>query len=257
MNAVRAIAWNTILEAVRERVLYLLAGFGVFVFFASRLLAPLALGEGFRITCDIGLFSLSFFGLLIIVFVGHSLVYREIERGSVAFLFSRPVDRGAFVTGKFLGLALVLTAAELGMGGLLAGVMALSHYPVGGSLAAAVLLTLLGLWVLAAVAVLFASMTSPILSGLLVLGMWVIGNGAGSLAELARMLPGGAATYGARGLLWLVPRLDLYNPSASLVHGTAVGPSHWLWSGSYAALYIVGTLLLARIAFARRPLMGV
>lgn len=256
MSAVRAIAWNTVLEAVRERVLYLLAGFGVFVFVASRLLAPLALGEGRRITCDLGLLSLSFFGLLIIVFVGHSLVHRELERGSVAFLFSRPVGRGAFVAGKFLGLALVLTAAELAMGALLAGVLALSHYAVDGTIVAAVALNLLGLYVLAAVAVLFTSVASPILSGLLVLGMWVIGNGAGSLAELAAMLPAGAGATVTKGILWIVPRLDLYNASATLVHGTTVGATRWLWSGSYAALYIVGALLLARIAFARRPLMG-
>jgi ABC-type transport system involved in multi-copper enzyme maturation permease subunit len=257
MNAVRAIAWNTILEAIRERVLYLLAGFGVFVFIASRLLGPLALGEGRRITCDLGLFSLSFFGLLIIVFVGHSLVHREIERGSVAFLFSRPVGRGAFVTGKFVGLAIVLAAAELAMGGMLAGVMALSRFPVDGSLVGAVLLTLLGLWVLAAVAVLLASVASPILAGLLVLGIWVIGNGAGSLTELSGMLPGGAASGAAKGILWVVPRLDLYNASSSLVHGVAVGPTRWLWSASYATLYIVAALVLARIAFSRRPLMGV
>jgi ABC-type transport system involved in multi-copper enzyme maturation permease subunit len=256
VNAVRAIAWNTVLEAVREKVLYLLAGFGVFLFVASRLLSPLALGEGRRITCDLGLVSLSLFGVLLIVFVGHSLVHREIERGSVAFLFSRPVGRGAFVAGKYLGLVLVLTAAEAAMGGLLAAVLAVSGYAFGWELAGAVALTIVGLWILAAVAILFASVASPILAGLLVMGMWVIGNGAGSLTELASMLSGGTAGAAAKGILWVVPRLDLYNASMLLVHGTAVGEARWLWSVSYAALYIAGTLLLARAAFLRRPLMG-
>ena len=101
-----------------------------------------------------------------------------------------------------------------------------------------------------------ASVASPILAGLLVMGTWVIGNGAGSLIDLGRMLPGDAAGAAARGLLWLVPRLDLYNASALLVHGGSVGPTRWLWSCSYAALYVAGVLILARLAFARRPLMG-
>ncbi len=257
MSAIRAIAWNTVLEAVRERVLYLLAGFGVFVFLASRLLAPLALGEGRRITCDLGLVSLSLFGVLIIVFVGHSLVHREIERGSVAFIFSRPVGRGAFVAGKFLGLILVLSAAELAMGSMLAAMLALSHYAVGWDLAGAVILTLLGLWVLAGIAILFASIASPILAGLLVMGVWLIGHGAGSLSDLARLLPDGAAGTAAGAILWVVPRLDLYDASTLLVHGVAVAPGRWLWSASYALLYIAGTLLLARVAFSRRPLTGI
>jgi ABC-type transport system involved in multi-copper enzyme maturation permease subunit len=136
--AALAIARNTVLEAVREKVLYVLAGFALFTCAASRLLAPLALGEGRRVTIDIGLAGLSLFGLLLIVFVGHSLVYRELERGSAAFLFSRPLDRGSFVIGKFLGLATVLAGAVSGMGIVLFLVLALSGYAVTPVLAGAV-----------------------------------------------------------------------------------------------------------------------
>lgn len=252
---VAALAWNTVLEAVREKVLYLLGGFAGFIFIASRILAPLALGEGRRVTCDLGMAALSLFGLLIIIFVGHSLVYREIERGSVAFLFSRPVGRGAFVTGKYIGLAAVLLAAVGAMGGILALVLLASGYPVGIELAGAVALTLLELWILAALAILLASLASPVLAGLFVLGAWVIGNTAGSLADLALLLPSAPARLLARGALWVLPRLDLYDGSAWLIHGRTLPAEQWAWSLAYAGLYSVAALLLARIAFGRRSLV--
>lgn len=255
MTVTLAIAWNTILEAVREKVLYLLAGFAGFVFVASRVLAPLALGEGRRVTIDIGMAALSLFGLLIIIFVGHSLVYREIERGTVAFLFSRPVGRGAFVVGKYLGLCAVLAAAVALMGTVLALVLLASGYPFGFELAAAILLTLLELWILAAIAILFASLSSPALAGLFVLGAWVIGNTAGSLADLAALLPAGGARQLAHGFLWVVPRFDLYDGSGWLVHGGSIPAEQWAWSFAYALLYCVAALCLARTAFARRSLV--
>jgi ABC-type transport system involved in multi-copper enzyme maturation permease subunit len=245
MSASAAIAGNTFIEAMREKVLYVLGGFAVVVFAASRLAAPLALGEGRRIVCDFGIFSLFLFGMLVIVFVGHSLVYREIERGSVAFIFSRPVGRGAFVTGKFLGLALVLLIMETIMGGILGIVLALSHFAVGWALAGAVAMNLLRLWILSAVAILFASLASPVTAGLFVLGTWIIGTSAGALARFDALRP----------VLWVVPRLDLYDGGGWLVHGIAPSAERWLFLLGYAAAYGTAALLLAHLAFARRPLL--
>jgi ABC-type transport system involved in multi-copper enzyme maturation permease subunit len=256
VNALRAIAWNTFLEAVREKVLYLLAGFAVSVFIASRLLAPLALGEGRRVTIDFGLMALSVTGLLLIVFVGHSLVYRELERGSVGFLFSRPVSRAAFVLGKYAGLCLVLAIAVAGMGLTLAILLLLSGYRFGIDLAGALFFALCELGFLAAIAMLFAAVASPVLAGLFVVGAWLIGNGAGSLGEFASRFPDPAVGVAVRSMLWVLPRLDLFDGSAWLIHARAPSPEMWAFSLAYTALYITGALALARAAFARRSLLG-
>jgi ABC-type transport system involved in multi-copper enzyme maturation permease subunit len=257
MNGVGTIARITFLEAVREKVLYILVGFAVFLALASRVLSPLALGEGRRITIDLGLGACSVFGLLIVIFVGHSLVYREIERGTVAFLLSRPVSRGAFVAGKFLGLAQVLALAVVGMGLILGLTLAITHAGPTRILVDALLLQMLQLWILAAVAILISSMTSPVVAGLTVLGVWVIGNAAGSIADLALLLPEGPGRTATNALLWIVPRLHLYQGAREVVHGDPIGSARWGWSLAYAFSYIVACLFLARAAFARRPLVGV
>lgn len=257
MTCAGAIARVTFLEAMREKVLYILVGFGLFLALASRLLSPLALGEGRRITIDLGLGACSVFGLLIVIFVGHSLVYREIERGTVAFLLTRPVTRGAFVTGKFTGLAQVLLLAVAGMGAILALVLAVTGGGVRPILFEALLLQVLHLWILAAVALFISALTSPVVAGLTVLGIWVIGNAAGSLGDLALLMPEGPGRTVTGVLLWIVPQLHLYQAAANVVHDEAIGSVRWVWSLTYAATYIVAALVLARFAFARRSLAGV
>ena len=48
------------------------------------------------------------FGAFIAIFVGVGLVYKEIERRTVYAIFSKPVGRGEFLVGKYLGLCLTL-----------------------------------------------------------------------------------------------------------------------------------------------------
>ncbi len=114
VSAVVATALNTYREAVRDRVLYLLLVFALLVIGVSRMLSLLTVGSEEKIIKDLGLSAISFFGTLTAVFVGVSLVFKEIERRTIYTLLARPVARWQFVFGKFAGLfAVLVTNATL------------------------------------------------------------------------------------------------------------------------------------------------
>ena len=56
------------------------------------------------------------FGVFIAIFVGVGLVYKEIERRTIYAVFSKPVGRGEFLVGKYLGLCLTLLVNVAGDG---------------------------------------------------------------------------------------------------------------------------------------------
>ena len=58
------------------------------------------------------------FGILIAILVTMGSVAAEKERGTAAFLLSKPIGRGAFVTAKIVAIGTLLAAA-LGVGGVL------------------------------------------------------------------------------------------------------------------------------------------
>jgi len=68
------IARNTFREAIRDRVLTGVVVAGLALLLLTQILAPLALGEGQRLTVDLGLSGISMLGLLVILMVGTSLV---------------------------------------------------------------------------------------------------------------------------------------------------------------------------------------
>jgi ABC-type transport system involved in multi-copper enzyme maturation permease subunit len=99
-----AIALNTYREAVRDRVL-----FGVLVLAAGVLALTLALGElsldqQMRVVTDLGLASISLFSVVVAIFLGSSLLYKEIERKTLYVILPKPIARFEFLLGKYFGI---------------------------------------------------------------------------------------------------------------------------------------------------------
>src|SRR5436189_1203866 len=113
---IASIARNTFREAVRDRVLYNLVLFVLLLTGAAVFIGELSGGQERKIIVDLGLGAMMLFGVFIAIFVGVSLVYKEIERRTVYAIFSKPVGRGEFLLGKYLGLCLTLLVNVIVMG---------------------------------------------------------------------------------------------------------------------------------------------
>jgi ABC-type transport system involved in multi-copper enzyme maturation permease subunit len=137
MGRIWAIALNTFREAVRDRVLYGVVGFGAALQLFALALAELALDQQARVVRDVGLATVSLFSVVIAVFLGSSLLYKEIERKTLYVILPKPIRRDEFLLGKYAGI--VLTAAVfVGVaGGLQLAVQAVEADAPGWALAAA------------------------------------------------------------------------------------------------------------------------
>ncbi|HEV2764168.1 MAG TPA: ABC transporter permease, partial [Pyrinomonadaceae bacterium] len=194
---VGVIARNTFRESVRDKVLYNLVFFVLLLTGAAIFLADLTSAQEFKIITDLGLSATLLFGVFIAAFVGVGLVYKEIERRTIYAIFSKPVGRGEFVVGKYLGLCLTLlvNVAVMGAGVTLALLyVRRPHDPSAFSVWPALLLIYLELAIITAVALLFSTFSSPALSALLTFFVFVIGHFSADLKTFAASM----GTAGAR-----------------------------------------------------------
>ena len=116
MNQVVAIAVNTFKETIRDRVLAVIVVFALLMIAGGLWLGSISLGEQGRMMKDFGLVAVTVFGLIVAVFVAAGLVHKEVEKRTVYVLFSKPVSRGAFISGKFVGLCGTMAVVLAGMG---------------------------------------------------------------------------------------------------------------------------------------------
>jgi ABC-type transport system involved in multi-copper enzyme maturation permease subunit len=265
MRAIALVALAVYRESVRDRVPLTIAGFGVLLVFASYLISQLTAGQDLKIIKDLGLAALNLLGLLIAVFIGIGLVAKEVDRRSIYTLLSKPLTREQFLIGKYLGLVMTL-AVNL-------GAMCLAFYLVlyyqdlvategtraswpapamDPRLMIAVALIFGELMLVTAVALFFSSFSSPLLSMMLTLALWVAGHFNTDLRQFEAVVDSAAVAYIARGVYYLLPNLAPFNVKAEVVHAVPVTASHVALTLAYAAVYITAVLLAAMAVFRKR-----
>jgi ABC-type transport system involved in multi-copper enzyme maturation permease subunit len=250
-----AIARNTFREAVRDRVLYNLVLFVLLLSVSAIFLGAASASQDAKIIIDLGLSAMLLFGAFIAVFVGVGLVWKEIERRTVSAIFAKPVGRGEFLLGKYLGLCATLALNVAVMG---AGVTLVLVYVVRGTtpLVAALWPTMtliyLELTILTAVALLFSAFSSPIFAVFGSLAVFLIGHFTAELKGFAELFDAPVVRAGLVALYYALPNLSMFSQITPAAYGIAPPPEHLAAALAYAAAWNVALLAAATLLFARR-----
>jgi ABC-type transport system involved in multi-copper enzyme maturation permease subunit len=249
---IASIARNTFREAVRDRVLYNLVLFVLLLTGAAVFIGELSGGQERKIIVDLGLSAMLLFGVFIAIFVGVGLVYKEIEKRTVYVIFAKPVGRGEFLVGKYLGLCLTLLVNVMVMG---TGVSLALFYvsrgwdPLALSIWPAILLIYAELMILTGIALLFSCFSSPALSALLTFFVFIIGHFSADLKGLANSMGSTGARWLFRSLYYLLPNLANLAFITPAAHGQMPAAAHAGAAVLYALLYIAVILAAATLIF--------
>jgi ABC-type transport system involved in multi-copper enzyme maturation permease subunit len=249
---VAVIALNTFREAKRDRILYLLFFFAALSIAASRVLAILTVGDRIKIVMDVGLASISLFGVLMAILMGTGLVYKEIDKKTIFTLLSKPIHRIEFILGKFLGLVLTLFIMTGLMTLIFLVLLFLHTFRVEWAMFVAVAYIFLELILLTAVAILFSTFSTPILSSIFSLSFYVIGHMSWGLEALIRKIKPGLGRTLVQFLYMVLPDLENFNFKTEVVHGLAIPAGIHAWAVLYGLLYTAFILGLAILIFRRR-----
>jgi ABC-type transport system involved in multi-copper enzyme maturation permease subunit len=251
MNVILTIAMNTFKEVLRDKVFYNLFVFALLMIGSSLLLGTLTIGEQSKIIKDIGLASIDLFGVLIAIFIGVGLISKEIEKRTIYTIIAKPVHRYQFLLGRYAGLVFMMWVNTVVMVAAFCLILIIGGTsPDAGIMKAVALMTVAQLIVLSA-SMLFSTFTTPTLSGIFTLALYVIGELTPDLQTLSEKLRGVSG-----GLLsasyYLLPNLALFNVKGEAVHGIPITAGYMLTAIGYGMSYAAVVLLLSFFVFQRR-----
>jgi len=249
------VAINTLKEAVRNKVLYTLLFFGVIVSGMSITLATMTVSSRIRVIANVSLANIEVFGVLIAIFVGISLVHKEIDRRTIFTIITRPLHRYEFILGKYIGLILTLLiqiafmtliffCIELIFGGL----EFLPDY------LKAIWLIFVQIALITAVATMFSSLSSPILSGMFTLAFYIIGH-ISSFLEM--LLPENANAFTVMLVTlmrYMLPDFQFLNVKGLAVYNHEIPFSYMAGATIYGFFYIAVILIIAMLVFEKRDM---
>lgn len=255
LRKIRAIAVNTFRESVRDRVLYNLILFVLILVAASIWVSELSVDQETKFIADLGLSSMLVFGALIAIFIGVALVYKEIDKRTIYNLLSKPVERYEFIIGKYLGLCLTLLVNVTVM---VVGTELALLYVKGGfinvhlAILPAAYLIYLELCLVVAIALMFSSFSTPLLSALFSFAIYIIGHFSKDLQLAAQLSHSAVTRFVLQVCYYLVPNLSNFGFITQASYGQLPSRQMFLSATIYAVVYISILLAAAVVIFQKR-----
>lgn len=254
MTQVIEIAKLTFADVIRNRVVY-----GVFIFLIITLatsiaLASVTMGRTELMVLDIGLGTISILGNLISIIFTIQSLQQEKENRTLYVLVTRIDSRWKYLLGKFLGLAAILTVQITAMCTLLA----LSILPFGNifwsSFLQACIATVLEIWIIIAIAMLFAQSSSLFLAILFTLATDVTGRFTSVIRQFGEQSDSPLLHWITEAMFYILPNLEAVNLRNGAGYIENYSTSHFFTVISYASIETTFLISLCAWVFSRKNL---
>ena len=270
MRVTWLIAKATFHEAWRRRFLNAILIFAILIIGSSWSLAYLQPGAELKMLIDIGLGAIRFFGMLIAIFLGVRLITEEVERRTIHTMLAKPVTRGQFLIGKFLG-GCGTVFSNIGLMGIAFYIVFAIKAPqfrnlspeegpaypmvyMYGNIAKAIGLSFLEMAVLVGIAVIASTILSWIMAAIFSFFIYFTGQMADFFRELASPeRGGGTVSQIIFGVLYRVlPHFEIFDMRESILQDNYVPWNLLGMIGAQAIAYIFILLLIGYVVFNRK-----
>lgn len=222
MNQVWPLAINTFREAVRDRVLYSILFFAVGVLALSLVIDDLTIGDQAKVVRSVAQGAVDVFGSIIAMFLGVSVIHKELERKTVYTVLSRPLPRWTFVLGKYAGLMVTLVVVITVLVAVYSAFMLVRGDAPDLTLFVSMAMLVLELGLLTAWATLFSAYSAPTTAAAFTLAVFVIGHLADDIWLFGSQADAESVRAVARALYWVLPNFEVFSIRDAAVHKDAV-----------------------------------
>jgi Cu-processing system permease protein len=243
MNRVFAIARAVVSDAIRRRIVWVVALFALVLAAVIPMLPSYGVGVAGAVYREIALAMTYVAAVVVTLVLSVARIPGEIERRTLYSVLARDVRRWEYVLGTWMGIALTLGAAMVAFGAIIFGVgWAVYNVPMW-LLWQGVLAIWMEAAILAALCVAISTVAIPVIVAVGALAFLFISHVRADLLG------------GPENPLWYVyPSLDAFNIIAPVSHGSGVSPAY-LAMMTLAFIGWVGALaLLGALGFSRRDL---
>ncbi len=268
MTVLWPIALITFKEGIRNRAIYGITLFALMLFGATALVTTMIPRDVGKVAVDMALSTISFTGLLLVLFIGINLMAKDLDKRTIYTVLSRPVSRSQYILGKFSGMVLLITVTMTALSLMAMAAIVLlkmTHadfftrfsWPLIGL---SVFFTVLMLILLSAVSFLFASFTSSsFITLVLTIIAYIIGQSLSGVKALVESPPqelgftvSPVTMKMIQAAYYFFPNLSLFDIKLQASHALPVSPSYVLWTVLYGIVYITLSITLAAIIFGKK-----
>ncbi len=244
--------WNGFREARRNRVTVVVAAFTGIVLLSTTLVNEVTVNTFDRVLTDFGLGTMSIILVFLAIFLSTGLLSREIERRTIFLVVSKPVSRTSFLVARLGGNMLTLSVLLATMSVIFLLQLVALGVPVNSTQIAAITGLLVELLVITSFGFLFSSFSGPIVSAMIMVGLYFAGHLSGDIYALAARSESGFIRLVGKAVYYALPNLERFNFRPMAAYQMPVGLSEVATSIAYGLGWSAIACVAAALIFNRR-----
>ena len=264
MTPLWPVAVITFKEGIRNRAVYGISLFALIMMAVNLLISDMIMQEVGKVSVDIALSSISFLGLLLVLFVGINLLAKDLDKRTIYMVLARPISRGEYIVGKFLGMVLLIVASMcilslFAVASIFLVKMRYSGYFPRFSwpmIFLSISFTTISLILLSALSFLFASFASTsFISLILTIAAYIIGHSMSDVKALVEASQDNISPVTVKvvqAAYYIFPNLSLFDIKTQAAHDLAIPMSYIFLAVSYGLAYTCIVIIIASLIFRKR-----
>lgn len=254
MKNIYTISKYTFIEVFRSKIVIGLGVLALFLMLICYVASEFAYGAPSKVALDFGLGIMSLSNMIIAIFIGSTLLSKEIENRNLYMILSRPISRTSFLLGKILGLSAILVTNAI----LLTIVTVIMFVYYGGVLNSIILwatyFTLLESFILIGFSVLFSLVTNVNMSVFYSLIILTLGYGLNDSLKgfVARTNLGLSKLLSVAS--FFIPNFEKLNLKDFVIYKQEIGLDYLISSNLYVVLYLAALFVIISLIFENKNL---
>jgi ABC-type transport system involved in multi-copper enzyme maturation permease subunit len=254
MKHTLTVAKFTFIEVYRSKVMasiiFMAAGLLLITYIASEF----AYGAPAKIALDLGLGLMTISNLIMSIFIGSTLLNKEIEQKTLYMILSRSISRTSFLIGKIIGLSTILLVNTF----LLSGMGVLIFLYLGGNyhylILWAVYFSFIEAFLLLLFSILFSLLTNTTMAVIYSIVIFIVGHALNETSKIF-LAKNSAFFHAALSLAEIIlPNFYKLNLKDFILYRQDITMSYLLGIQLYSILYIGFLLCIISYIFKNKNL---
>lgn len=261
------LALITFKEGTRNRAFYGISLIALLLMGATFLISGMIMRDVGKVAVDLTLSTISFTGLLIVLFVGIDLMSKDLDKKTIYMVLARPVSRWQYIIGKYIGIVLLIVTSIFFLsflGSISISVIrwtAPTFFPRFSweEVLLAEAFTALSLMLLSSLSFLFASFSSTsFITLILTLSSYFIGRSLADVKALVEAPQTAGITVSpitvkvVQVAYYIFPNLSLFDLKTQAAHGLEIPFSYVVSAFLYGIVYISLVIIFAAFLFNKK-----
>lgn len=254
MKKIFLVSQVTLKEVFRTKILNGLIGLSFVLLVLIYIASEFAYGAPEKVALDIGFGILSLSNMAIAIFLGSTLLSKEIESKTLYMIISKPITRNGFLIGKLLGLSSVLILNTIFLSSITIGLFLF----LGGAFSSLMLwcafFILLESLLLLSVSVTFSLISNSTLTVFYSIFFLIAGHNINETKKIIFTKISKLFSFILESAQFIIPDLERFNLKDFLIYRQSLSMNYYFVNIGYAFLVIGFFVLISSYLFSIKNL---